>query len=155
MVGQQLAWLAWLCCFHISGQRPTLFAHKSCSVGDYPFEVPMEDVPEPPSDWEDDLTDSDSDASDSEGDKTSSSADDEERMAEKLAAWRVRKREELLEDTICDEEPEWNKPALLADPVATDLVRGLLCKDPKARLAAAEALEHRCDVLSSQHCTVK
>ena len=132
--------------FHTCLLSLILLDHKSCFVGDYPFEVPMEDVPEPPSDWEDDLTDSDSDASDSEDD-TTSSADNEERMAEKLAAWRVRKREELLEDMICDEEPDWTKPALLADPVATDLVRGLLCKDPKSRLAAAEALEHRCSIL--------
>lgn len=45
---------------------------------------------------------------------------------------------------ICDEEPDWNKAALLADPVATDLLRGLLSKDPKSRLSAAEAMEHRC-----------
>ena len=102
----------------------------------------MEDVPEPPPDWQDELTDSDEDDSDSDSAELTSSFA-EERVEEKLAAWRTRKREELLEDMICDEEPDWNKPGLLADPVACDLVQGLLSKDPKSRLSAAEALEHR------------
>jgi serine/threonine protein kinase len=117
-------------------------------AGDYPFEVPMEDVPEPPPDWKDDLSDCD-DSDDSDVESVFSSVA-EQREAEQLAAWRTRKREELLEDMICDEEPDWNKPALLADPVASDLIHGLLCKDPKSRLSAAEALEHRCN--STRRC---
>lgn len=104
--------------------------------------MPLEDVPEPPPDWQDELSESDEESSDSDAASASSSSD-AARDAEKLAAWRTRKREDLLEDMICDEEPNWNKAALLEDPVAADLVRGLLCKDPKARLSAAEALEHR------------
>lgn len=77
----------------------------------------LEDVPEPPVDWQEEFSDSDDESCDSDAASATSSA-----KAEKLAAWRSRKREELLEDMICDQEPDWNKPALLADPVATDLV---------------------------------
>ena len=83
----------------------------------------LEDVPEPPAGWQDEFSDSDDDdCSASDAASVTSSVE-----AEKLAAWRTRKREELLEDMICDEEPDWSKPALLADPVATDLVRHSHC----------------------------
>lgn len=108
----------------------------SLAAGDYPFDVPMDTVPDPPSDWE---PSSDDDDSDDDTEATDPTDSDEQR-----AAWRAEKREELLEDLICDEEPGWEQAVWAADPVAADLVRGLLAKDPRARLSAAEALEHCC-----------
>ena len=75
-------------------------------AGEYPFEVKPEDLPEPDSDWE---ADYDFDESDTQ--------------AERLAAWRSDKREELLEDLICDSEPCWSHEAFAADAVALDLVQ--------------------------------
>lgn len=108
----------------------------SLAAGDYPFDVPMDTVPDPPSDWE---PSSDDDDSDDDTEATDPTDSDERR-----AAWRTEKREELLEDLICDEEPGWEQAVWAADPVAADLVRGLLAKDPRVRLSAAEALEHCC-----------
>lgn len=123
--------------------RPLRFA------GDYPFDVPMDTVPDPPSDWEpssdDEDGDDDDDEYDGDGTEASEATDGGSRAAahaEAVAAWRSEKREELLEDLICDEEPRWEQAVWAEDPVAADLVRGLLAKDPRARLSAAEALEH-------------
>lgn len=110
-------------------------------TGDYPFDVPMDTVPDPPSDWE---PSSDDDCYDDGSSSATTDADDDAAAAhaEAVAAWRSEKREELLEDCICDEQPRWDQAVWSVDPVAADLARGLLAKDPRARLAAAEALEH-------------
>jgi Protein kinase domain len=76
------------------------------SAGEYPFEVAADDLPEPEPGWEDDYD--------------FDEADDE---AARLAAWRADKREELLEDRICDAEPKWSHQAFVDDPVALDLVQ--------------------------------
>jgi serine/threonine protein kinase len=94
-------------------------------AGSYPFDVDADALPEPEEGWEDDYDSSDSDD-----------------MESCLKQWRADKREELIEDMICDVEPLWTHPAFDADPVALDLVRAMLEKEPRARLSAAEALEH-------------
>ena len=68
--------------------------------------MPATEVPEPDSDWDADCP---SDESDTE--------------SERLAQWRADKREELLEDLICDAEPDWQHAAFQEDPVALDLVQ--------------------------------
>ena len=81
-------------------------ASSAASAGEYPFEVPLATMPEPEPGWEEDY-----DWSDNEDEPA------------RLAQWRVNKREEALEDLICDAEPCWRHAAFDADPVARDLIQ--------------------------------
>jgi hypothetical protein len=50
----------------------------------------------------------------------------------RLAAWRADRREDLLEDLICDAPPRWDRGALRADPVALDLLQ-VRCQPARPR----------------------
>lgn len=66
----------------------------------------MDTLPEPEPGWEDDY-----DFLDDEDEET------------RLAQWRMDRREEALEDLICDEEPNWLHPVFEDDAVARDLIQ--------------------------------
>lgn len=78
------------------------------AAGEYPFEVPLATLPEPEPGWEEDYEWSEEEGGD-EG--------------ARLAQWRADKREEMLEDLICDAQPCWSHAAFEADPVARDLIQ--------------------------------